>query len=413
MSALGDVIVDALKELLNVLFEPIEGVIQNHGGELIRALVGTPHPNTTFSRPTNEPWPAMYDYYWEMIVPLSLLLWALVIGLIIFLESTSHLFGSYHRSKLTKRAFSGLLGILSWWWIAAISLRFIDALADVIAPDPSNIALFETLSFGAMGVLGVVIALSTDLLLFVLIGLIYFTRHVVLYLFVLLMPLLIVLWIPGVGPFALSSQFMKRLSGFYVPFLFMTIPVATLFQLGALLGHSFGFSVSGIGAWIAALIIPFLAVVSPLVLFWQAGALFFIADRVSHRVSAQQARARAGRARDQTARATHGGRNFGRGLQGHGARTRDGAAHFGSGASRANRVGLRIRSRVKDTTERLQTRFGSASGADDEMPRNETFQNLRTDRRSPSSGREQRPEHSPGMTTRSGQRDDPLPDEDL
>jgi len=44
-----------------------------------------------------------------------------MLGIVIFLESTSYLFGSYHRSKLKKRAFSGLLGILSWWWVAALA----------------------------------------------------------------------------------------------------------------------------------------------------------------------------------------------------------------------------------------------------------------------------------------------------
>lgn len=381
MSALGDVIVEAIKELLRELFEPITAAIENHSQDLIRALVGTPYPNSTFSRPTNEPWPAIYDYYWDMIVPLSLSLWALAIGLVIFLESTSYLFGSYHRSKLKKRAFSGLLGLLSWWWIAAISLRFMDALADTIAPDPSNIALFETLSFGAMGVLGVVFTLSADLALFVLVGLIYFTRHVVLYLYVLLMPLLIVLWIPGVGPFALSSQFMKRLSGFYVPFLFMTIPVALLFQLGALLGHSFGVNASGIGAWIAALIIPFLAVLSPIILFWQAGALFFVADRVSHRVSTQRAQARMGEVQNRSSEATHSARNFTRGLRGRGARSRDGEQFFGSGNSRANRSGLRLRAGATDAKAGIEDRvFGR--GSSDGPVRNEAFQNLRSSRSS-------------------------------
>ena len=50
------------------------------------------------------------------------------------------------------------------------------------------------------------VALSADLVFFVLIGLIYLVRQLVLYLFVLMMPLLIVLWIPSVGPFTLVSR---------------------------------------------------------------------------------------------------------------------------------------------------------------------------------------------------------------
>jgi len=57
------------------------------------------------------------------------------------------------------------------------------------------------------------------------------------HLFVLLMPLLIVFWIPGVGPFTLISRFVQRLAGFYAPILFMTLPVALLLRLGELLGE--------------------------------------------------------------------------------------------------------------------------------------------------------------------------------
>ena len=253
LDGLGDIIIGALTELLRILFSPIRSVIEDHGDALLDLVVGTPHPDSVFSAPTNGPWPNIYSYYWEAIVPLSLSLFGLSIGLVIFFESTSHLFSTYHRTKLKKRAFSGLLGILSWWWIAALSLRFIDSLAAFLIPSVSDISLFQTLSFTGMGVLGLVFTLSTDFVLFVLIGLIYLVRQLALYLFVLMMPLLIVFWIPGVGPFSLVAKFMRRLAGFYVPFLFMTIPVALLFRVGDLLGQSADFSATGIGAWREAL----------------------------------------------------------------------------------------------------------------------------------------------------------------
>jgi len=96
------------------------------------------------------------------------------------------------------------------------------------------------------------------------------------HLFVLLMPLLIVFWIPGVGPFTLISRFVQRLAGFYAPILFMTLPVALLLRLGELLGESFSLSLGGVGAWLLALLIPVAALFAPLVMFWQAGALFFL-----------------------------------------------------------------------------------------------------------------------------------------
>jgi len=358
LDGLGDIIIGAIKELLRILFSPIRSVIEDHGDALLDLVVGTPHPDSVFSAPTNGPWPNIYSYYWETIVPLSLSLFGLSIGLVIFFESTSHLFSTYHRTKLKKRAFAGLLGILSWWWIAALSLRFIDSLAAFLIPSVSDISLFQTLSFTGMGVLGLVLTLSTDFTLFVLIGLIYLVRQLALYLFVLLMPILIVFWIPGVGPFSLVAKFMRRLAGFYVPFLFMTIPVALLFRVGDLLGQSAGFSATGIGAWLTALVIPFAAVASPFVLFWQAGLILFVADRASRHVSAQRARSRLSRGRERVRQAGRGGRNFVRGVRDKPAIRGNGQTMLDSGDSRPHAVGQR----VNRGGSRLQGTFSNQGG---------------------------------------------------
>jgi hypothetical protein len=356
-SGLGDIITGAIQEVLRLLFSPIRGVIEEHGDAVLQTVVGTPHPDAVFSVPANDAWPAIYEYYWQAVLPLSLTLFGLVIGVVIFLESTSHLFSSYHRSKLKKRAFAGLLGLLSWWWIAALSLRFMDTLARVLVPSVSDITVFQTLSFSGMGVLGTIIALTANFVLFILIGLIYLARHLALYLFVLMMPLLIVFWIPGVGPFRLASAFMKKLAGFYVPFLFMTVPVALLFRLGDLLGTSVGPSAGEFGAWLTALVIPLLAVLSPFILFWQAGALFFIADRASRHMSAERAQRRVagGRQRAQTAQQVR--HNFARGLRNQPAATTSGQYVFDSGGSRAHATGQRLRSGAA----RLQSALGPGS----------------------------------------------------
>jgi hypothetical protein len=353
VSSLSDIIVAALQELLRVLFSPIQTLIEDHADDVVSIIFGTPHPNAVFARPTNGAWPNIYDYYWDGLMPLALLLWALAIGLVIFFESTSYLFSSYHKAKLKRRAFAGLLGILAWWWLAALSLRFIESLTGYLVPDLSSISLFETLSFSAMGVLGLVVTLSVDLVLFLLIAILYFVRQVVLYLFVLLMPILIALWVPGVGPFSLVSGFVRKLAGFYVPFLFMTVPVALLFRLGDLLGTSADLSMEGLGLWLTALVIPIVAVVSPFVLFWQAGALLFVTDRLARHGSRHRARDRVERARTATQETTHGGRNFVRGARGQPAVRGDGQTLLGSGDSRAHAAG----SRLNGASGRLADRF--------------------------------------------------------
>lgn len=390
MSSFWDAFVDAVKEFLRMLFAPVESFVETFGNELIQLVVGTPAPNAVFTAPTNGPWPAIYDYYWSAIIPLSLSLYGLMLGIVIFLESTSHLFGSYHRSKLKKRAFTGLLGVLSWWWLSALSLRFVDALTGYIVPDLSEIALFETASFAVLGVLGVMITQGVNLTLFLLLALVYTIRQLGIYLFVLLMPLLIVFWIPGVGPFTLVSRFMQRLAGFYTPVLFMTVPVALLLRLGELLGESFSLSLGGVGAWLLALLIPVAALFAPLVMFWQAGALFFFADRASRHVSVNRAKQRVGRMREGSATAAHGGRNFGRGVLGKAAVNRDNQQLLDASRSRAHSAG----SRVSQTRTRLQSAFadrrstgstpdGDGSGGSEENQksaggdRSENFEALR------------------------------------
>lgn len=358
LDGLGDIIVGAITELLRVLFSPIQSVIENHANALLEVIVQTPHPDAVFGPPSNGAWPTIYDYYWETIIPLSLALYGLSIGLVILLESTSHLFSNYHRTKLKKRAFSGLLGILAWWWIAALSLRLIDGLALFLLPSLSDISLFQTMSFSAMGAIGLVITMMADLILFVLIGLIYLVRHLILYLFVLMMPILIVFWIPGVGPFTLASRFMKKLAGFYVPFLFMSVPVALLFRVGGLLGQNAGFSATGIGAWLTALVVPFAAVASPFVLFWQAGAILFMADRAASHVSAERARQRTSRGRERVRQAGQSGRNFTRGVRNEPAVRSDGQTMLGSGDSRAHAAGQR----VNDAGSRLSGVFRDGGG---------------------------------------------------
>lgn len=354
LSALGDVIVDALKQLLDGLFSPISGLIEKYAGELIKLVVKTPHPNAVYEAPTNDAWPQIYEYYWDSIVPLALLLYALSIGLVIFLESTSYLFSTYHRSKLKKRAFTGLLGILAWWWIAALTLQFADALTGYIVPNLSELTLFETLSFTGLSLLGVVLTLFIDLVLFLLLALVYLLREVILYFFVLIMPILIALWVPGVGPVALVARFASRIGGFFVPFLFMTLPVAVLFRLEILLFESLELSMDSLGTWLLALIVPLAALLSPFVLIWQAGAVFLVADRVGRRASVQTARNRVAGAVETKRQTVHRTQNFVGGLQGRGAtvyqppRPRPVGFRANEAGTRLNALGSRFASELRE-----------------------------------------------------------------
>ncbi|WP_394343913.1 hypothetical protein [Salinigranum halophilum] len=357
--ALSEAIVEGLTSLLTTLFSPVEGLIENHVHGLLQLLVSTPHPETVFGEPQTAPWDAIHAYYWETVIPLALLVFGLAVGVVILLESTSHLFSGFHRAHLKRRAFVGLLGVLSWWWIAAFSLQLTDQLARFIMPDLSSISLFQTLSFSSIGLLGILVSLSVDLVIFILIALIYFIRQLVLYGFVLGMPLLMVCWIPGVGPFRYSSRFAQRLASFYVPFLFMVIPVALLFRLGGLLGRSATVSFDGFGQWLTALVIPVVAVVSPFILVWQAGAIFFVAENMSRHASGLRARERAAQLATHGATAAQTGRNATRGLRDEPPIRSDGQLLLDSGG--ASSRGYRLGSGLRSSASSLRERFSSSA----------------------------------------------------
>jgi len=362
MQSLGDVLVDSFERFLEKLAESVFGFVGDNVEALIDLIVSTPRPDAVFTAPTNGGWPSLYTYYWETIVPLSLLLWGLSLGVVIFLESTSHLFSGYHRTKLKKRAFAGLLGILAWWWLAAISLRFIDGLVEFLVPNLDSIGLFETVSFGAMGVAGITLAASLDLAIFLVLALIYLVRQMALYLYVLLMPLVIVFWIPGVGPFAPVARLMSRLAGFYVPFLFMAVPVALLFRLGEVLGESVTLSIGGFGQWLLAIVAPLIAVIVPFVLFWQAGALFFMADRAAQHSSRHHMRDRKETVENTGQRGKLSVTNLRRGLAGQSAIRASGQEVLGSGSSKAHTVGRKASQTKRTLHSRLDTSTTESSG---------------------------------------------------
>lgn len=361
--SLTDAFVAALREVLRSLVMPIKDLIETYGNDLVGLVLATPYPNAVFHAPTNGPWPDIYSYYWDTMVPLVLTLYGLAVGLVILLESTSHLFSSYHRSKLKKRALAGLFGIPAWWWMAALSLRLMSTLTGFLAPDLSSVTFFEVYTMGTMGLLGVVISLATDFTLFALIALLYLVRYVVLFLYILLMPLLIVFWIPGVGPLQAVANFAQRLAGFYVPFLFMTLPVALLFRLSWVLTDSFDLSMGGFGAWILSLVLPFLAVVSPIVFVWQASALFFIGDRAAQRIESKRATERLASIKRSGQTTVQGSRNFVRGTRADDALSVDTSPDEDRGP-RAHRAGRRLRATGSRLRDAVPSRGANHGGSD-------------------------------------------------
>jgi hypothetical protein len=112
----------------------------------------------------------------------------------------------------------------------------------------------------------------------------------------------------------------------------------------------------GIGAWLAAIVIPIAALVAPLVLVWQTGRLALVVDQAARRLSVRQARSRASRTRAGATTAAHRGRNLVRGARGQPAQQTNGQAVFSSGPSRSHAAGQRVRRAL------TRVRRGGASG---------------------------------------------------
>lgn len=373
--AIAAAVVQALKELLRTLVTPIKEFIADTVGGLVRLLVATPHPDVAFGAPSSPPWVELYSYYWDRVLPLALALWGVAVGFVILLEATSHLFSGYHRARLKRRAVAGLLGILSWWWIAALSLQLVDGLTRALTPSLASISLFQVVSFGDIGLLGVALSLMADLVLVAVLGLLYLGRQLVLFTYVLVMPLVIVAWVPGVGPLRLVARFATGVARFYVPFLAMPIPVAALFRLGGLLGESVTLSLGGLGRWLLAIVIPVIALVTPLVLLWQTGSVGIVAERVTRRLSADRGTRRGRRLRTTGARSAAAGWYAGATMR-EAART-DSTAAAGD-ASTGRRRARRPRLAGRDETgglagppalpEPTYERYEPAPRTDDESP---------------------------------------------
>ena len=110
--------------------------------------------------------------------------------------------------------------------------------------------------------------------------------------------------------------------------------------------------------------IPLLAVASPFILFWQAGALFFIADRAARHVSAQKARGRLSRGQERLRTARQGGKNLIRGVRDEPAVKSDGQYVLNSGDSRAHASGQRLNTTGSRLREAITEEGGSSGDGD-------------------------------------------------
>jgi hypothetical protein len=188
-----------------------------------------------FERPDNAPWTALYDLYWQQMLPIGIGLWALIVLLLTSTRLFTHTAeGEYQRTRLERRAAFGLLMLIAWWPIGAFTLHLASALTMTIAPTGDQMVgtITEFMSNVAGGLLvGIIVYFSAGVVALLLL-IVFLARYVAIFTLMPLMPILIPLWIVDEGPMKPLSKLAETIGGTFVPFVFMTVPTAAILLVG-------------------------------------------------------------------------------------------------------------------------------------------------------------------------------------
>lgn len=264
----GEFISEALADFFVALFE----FFQASFGAGIRAMiqflqqviVETPYPTCGASSTCTgddtmplafgqtdegDPWHALYNIYTDMAQPYAFVL--LMISSILI--TVGYIFEDYipgiNTEENQKKLFGAFLGIILWWPIGVMLLSLSNALGLLLmslgtgsgSPDSIGLVIiWDTVSANieylasSEGTESVILMVLTtlvwgvELLILVILGLLWFLRAVVLYIFMPIMPIFFALWafaVPGVKPL---QNIAKKCIGAFVTLTFVTIPGALI-----------------------------------------------------------------------------------------------------------------------------------------------------------------------------------------
>jgi hypothetical protein len=256
---------EAAQEVLGDGADALHGSVQEMFELAVVVTVRTPFPEPRdgffFGQPTNEPWLSIYGYYTEAVLPVTVLILGLAIAMILFTGIFGTFLTGYERSRAKRRLFVAFLFVLAWWGIGAFVLRFVDALATLIAPEPAAVAeTFRTaMTVDGHGAVMTAALSLIEAVVVVLLVATFFVRWIGIYALMLATPIGVAFWIVDVGPFAYLSVLIEELVSKFIPLAFITIPAAVVFRVGELLFASFDPAAefgSGVGPFLLALGFP-------------------------------------------------------------------------------------------------------------------------------------------------------------
>jgi len=288
-TAFVDGIRNAAREVLADGSDALHGSVQEMFELAVVVTVRTPYPEPRdgffFGQPTNEPWLSIYGYYTDAVLPVTVLMIGLAIAMILFTGIFGTFLTGYERSRAKRRLFVAFLFVLAWWGIGAFVLRFVDALATLIAPEPAAVA--ETFR-GVMTVEshGVVTNAALSLLealVVVFLVVWFFVRWIGIYALMLATPIGVAFWIVDVGPFAYLSALIEELLTKFIPLAFITVPAAVVFRVGELLFGSFDPAAEfgeGVGPFLLALGFPLMILIVSYYVFFSLPSFRNLVRRV-------------------------------------------------------------------------------------------------------------------------------------
>jgi hypothetical protein len=268
--AFVDGIVQAVREALSQGSNGLHASMQDMLDLVVTVTVRTPHPTPSdgflFGEPTNEPWVSLYGYYTEAVLPVTVLVIALAVAMILFTGIFGTFLTGYERSRAKRRLVVAFLFVLAWWGIGAFVLRFVDALAVAIAPEPSTVAstFRDTMTLNGHGTTTTAALTLLESLVMLLLVVWFFVRWLGIYALMLATPIGVAFWVVDVGPFAYLSNLIESLLTKFVPLAFVTVPAAIVFRVGELLFGNFDPAAefgAGAGPFLFALGFPLLVLV--------------------------------------------------------------------------------------------------------------------------------------------------------
>lgn len=238
--SLVEVGIEWFKDIIGTVTKWFQKGLTDGYDALTSKIFGTPIPETgeafVFGTPTNEPWIAIHD----ALVTGEVMMVALLL-LVISVQGRHAVnifnFGSGFEARRTKKvAWTGAFLIVTWYWIASVSLYLVDAITLALIPELGTLlnAMVDFLTSTVTNpMLGFLLAGIGGLSMWTLQALL-FLRRILLIVFVYGMPIGIAL---AFGNLPILSRIAKTVCTKFVPLLVMPIPIAVLFSGYELLFH--------------------------------------------------------------------------------------------------------------------------------------------------------------------------------